>query len=106
MGVFINPTLQDLYNDLVSAGTPSLNEALVVGVMIEELDISDLHAAIERLSQNEDIKMVYENLTKGSRNHLRSFYSQLISRGGTYTPQYITEEEFADIINSPMETGN
>ena len=106
MGVFINPTLQDLYNDLVSAGTPSLNEALVVGVMIEELDISDLHAAIERLSQNEDIKMVYENLTKGSRNHLRSFYSQLISRGGTYTPQYISEEEFADIINSPMETGN
>ncbi|MGE0071287.1 MAG: DUF2202 domain-containing protein, partial [Thiomonas sp.] len=42
---------------------------------------------------------------KGSRNHLRSFVSQLTAAGVSYTPQYITQAEFDAIINSPKETG-
>lgn len=41
---------------------------------------------------------------KGSRNHLRSFYNNIISNGGTYTPQYISQSEFDTIVNSSMET--
>ena len=101
-----NADLQKLHDDLVDAGTPTVDEALVVGAMIEELDIYDLKVAIDRLSNNEDIKMVYENLTKGSRNHLRSFYKQITNRGGSYEPIYISQEEFLSIVNSSMEKGD
>jgi hypothetical protein len=106
MGVFTDQNLQKLHDDLVDAGTPTVDEALVVGAMIEELDIYDLKVAIDRLSNNEDIKMVYENLTKGSRNHLISFYKQITNRGGSYEPIYISQEEFLSIVNSSMEKGD
>ncbi len=42
VGVFTNPDLQALYNDLVARGSQSLAEALKVGAAIEEIDIRDL----------------------------------------------------------------
>jgi hypothetical protein len=103
VGVFANPELQTLYNDLVAKGTVSVEEALTVGVLIEELDIRDLQAEIDT-SDNEDIDLVYENLLRGSRNHLRSFMSQLTQRGGNYEPQYITIATFNQITQSAKET--
>jgi len=42
----------------------------------------------------------------GSRNHLRSFVSTLEKMFNvTYTPQVISQQEYEEIINSPMETG-
>ena len=38
---------------------------------------------------NENIIIVFENLQKGSRNHLRAFNRQLVSLGVTYIPIYI-----------------
>ncbi|CQR34324.1 putative Ferritin [Thiomonas arsenitoxydans] len=103
-GVFVDPELQTLFNALMSHGQTSLNAALQVGAAIEDLDIKDLN---ERIAQtdNPDVKLVYMNLLKGSRNHLRSFVSQLTAAGVSYTPQYITQAEFDAIINSPKETG-
>ena len=43
---------------------------------------------------------------RGSRNHLRSFVSQLTARSTTYTPQYISQSEFDTIIASAQETGS
>jgi hypothetical protein len=103
-GVFTNSTLQNLYNQLIGQGSFSLPDALKVGATIEDLDIYDLKTALTKID-NQDIKLVYENLMKGSRNHLRTFYSNILSEGGTYIPQYITQTEFDAIINSPMETG-
>jgi hypothetical protein len=103
-GVFTNSTLQTLYNQLTTKGSVSLLDALKVGATIEDLDINDLKTALTK-ADNQDIRLVYENLVKGSRNHLRSFYSNILSAGGTYTPQYISQAEFDAIINSPMETG-
>ncbi|MBL7724003.1 MAG: DUF2202 domain-containing protein [Chitinophagaceae bacterium] len=104
-GIFSNPVLQNLYTQLTTQGSVSLLDALKVGATIEDLDIYDLKVALTKVD-NQDITLVYNNLVKGSRNHLRSFYSNLLSAGGTYTPQYITQAEFDAIINSPMETGN
>lgn len=104
-GIFSNPVLQNLYTQLTTQGSVSLLEALKVGATIEDLDIYDLTIALTKVD-NQDITLVYNNLVKGSRNHLRSFYSNIINVGGTYTPQYITQAEFDAIINSPMETGN
>jgi hypothetical protein len=38
---------------------------------------------------NENIIMVFENLQKGSRNHLKAFNRQLVNPVVTYTPVYL-----------------
>jgi hypothetical protein len=104
-GVFTNPDLQKLYNDLVARGSVSAAEAFQVGALIEDLDIKDLE---ELLAQTDkaDIKIVYENLQKGSRNHLRAFTRQIERGGDTYEPTYISESEYQSIIESDQERQN
>lgn len=104
VGVFGNVQLQNLYTQLVLQGSVSLAEAYKVGATIEDLDIFDLTNALENCD-NQDIQLVYESLTKGSRNHLRSFYKFILSTGGIYIPQYISQAAFDAIISSAMETG-
>ena len=104
VGVFTNPTLQGLYDQLVADGRTSLADALRVGAAIEEIDILDLQ---ERLAQTDqaDIELVYENLMKGSRNHLRAFASTLTRQTGeTYQPQYLDPASYESIVNSARET--
>jgi hypothetical protein len=105
IGSFTNQELQNLYDQLTTRGITSLDEALIVGVMIEELDIRDIQTEIDQ-TDNADITLVYENLMRGSRNHLRSFMSQLESRGATYEPQYITLSEFDQIKATNKEKGS
>lgn len=104
LGVFANEELQDLYNQLVEEGSDSITAALRVGATIEDLDIKDLDEQLA-LTDNADITMVYENLQRGSRNHLRSFTTQLKRLGPTYEPQYISIEEYEDIVSTSRETG-
>jgi hypothetical protein len=104
VGVFSNVTLQNLYGQLVAKGNISLPDAYKTGATIEDLDIFDLTTALTSID-NQDIRLVYDNLTKGSRNHMRSFYKNIVNLGSTYTPQYITQLAFDAIINSAMETG-
>lgn len=101
-GVFSNSEIQGLYSALVAQGRTSLVEALKVGAFIEDFDIVDIRT---RLAMNPpaDISTVYQNLMRGSRNHLRAFVSQLTSRGATYVPQYLTPEEYQRIISTPQE---
>ena len=101
-GLYTNATLQGLYTQLVAAGSVSLIEALKVGAAIEELDMLDINTHLKTVD-NQDIKVVYDNLLKGSRNHLRSFYKTLLQQGGTYNAQYLAQAEFDAIVNSAME---
>jgi hypothetical protein len=101
-GVYVNPTLQALYTQLVSQGRVSLLAAYQVGATIEDLDISDLNSSLT-VTNNQDVHLVYNFLNKGSRNHLRSFYRNIKNWNGTYTPIYITQAEFDAIVNSAME---
>ena len=104
-GVFQNETLQNLYNDLIAKGNESLLEALKVGAAIEEIDILDLQKQINEIVDNEDITMVFNNLMRGSRNHLRAFTKNISAQGETYTPQYLAQEVYDEIINSDIERG-
>jgi hypothetical protein len=101
-GVYANPVLQSLYTQLVSQGRVSLLAAYQVGATIEDLDISDLNSSLA-VTNNQDVRLVYDFLNKGSRNHLRSFYKNIKNWNGTYTPVYITQAEFDAIVNSAME---
>jgi len=104
IGVFTSEVLDKLYNDLVAQGNTSLVEALTVGAIIEDLDIKDLNELTKKTNK-EDIIVTYNNLNKGSRNHLRAFISQLEKNNGSYSPQYITQSEYDEIISSSQERG-
>ncbi|MFZ2340832.1 MAG: DUF2202 domain-containing protein [Bacteroidales bacterium] len=104
-GVFANSDFQELYSQLVEKGSGSVEAAMETGALIEELDIKDLEEYLE-VVENENIKMVFENLLRGSRNHLRAFNRQLENLGVEYIPVYITQEEYDQIVSTPNETGN
>lgn len=103
-GVFVDPVLQGLYDALIVLGSPSLVEALYVGAEIEEIDILDIQKYVDEVEGNQDIVIVYENLMKGSRNHLRSFVKNLANQGVDYAPKHLTQEVYDAIINAAMET--
>ncbi len=71
-GTFSSSDFQKLYDDLVEKGSKSYQEAIRVGVIIEELDISDLKDQLE-LVNHKDIRVVYENLKSASERHLFAF---------------------------------
>ena len=103
-GEFSDAALQGLYDLLVAQGTASIVDALIVGATIEDLDIYDLHQQLA-VVDNEDISVVFESLQKGSRNHLRAFFGNLDDMNIAYTPIYISQQEYDEIVNSPMERG-
>lgn len=106
VGIFQNTELQTLYDQLITRGSQSLAEALNVGAAIEEIDILDLQDYIAQTT-HADIQLVYENLTQGSENHLRSFVSTISRQtGNSYEPQYLPVEQFEEILNSSNGTGN
>ncbi|WP_215223749.1 DUF2202 domain-containing protein [Echinicola shivajiensis] len=101
-GEFDNTSLQSLYDELVSKVDVSLMEALKVGATIEDLDIYDLAEAMEQ-TELADILIVYGNLQCGSRNHLRSFTDVIHLGGESYSPQFISIDEYSEIISSEKE---
>jgi hypothetical protein len=101
IGVFHDEKLAGLYADLTAQGSESLDAALRVGALIEELDIVDLQRYIDG-TDNTSFITVYENLQRGSRNHLRAFVRNI---GGDYTPVYLEQAEYDAIIASDTERG-
>lgn len=102
VGVFADAKLAKLYLQLVEQGNSSLVEALKVGATIEDLDLKDLEDLLAE-TENDHVKLVYDNLAKGSRNHIRSFMRVLTSRGGTYSPDHIDQTAFDAILDSGRE---
>jgi hypothetical protein len=103
-GKFTNPAFETLYEDLIAMGSVSIGEAMKVGALIEEMDITDLSQSQENIT-NESISIVFENLKRGSRNHLRAFNRQLNFLDLSYSPIYLSVDEYNQIINSPTEAG-
>ncbi|MBS1174114.1 MAG: hypothetical protein H6R05_245 [Burkholderiaceae bacterium] len=104
VGEFTQPAFTGLYQKLVNTGAQSHIDALKVGLKIEDLDIDDLQKEMAH-TQRADIKRVYDNLTRGSRNHLRSFDRTLRQMGQTYTPEFISQAQYDAIASSAQEKG-
>jgi hypothetical protein len=96
-GKFTNEGLQNLYDQLTAKTDLSLNDALIVGATIEDLDIQDIEE-FRPFTSKADIIAVLDNLQCGSRNHLRSYYAEITANGGTYTRQFISQTLFDAII--------
>jgi len=119
---FNNADLAALYVKLVADGKDSVLATLLVGGLIEEVDILDLAEAIATAEGYPDIQGVYDNLLCGSRNHLRAFAQNIeLATGDSYidaSAAYVAEfgirpegsEEYAAyvaslnaILEAPME---
>lgn len=79
-GVFTDPALQALYDDLVAQGRASVEAAIAVGILIEETDIADLEDSLAQTA-HADISLVYNNLLRASNNHLAAFERQAAGGG-------------------------
>jgi len=97
-GVFKDDGLQELYDVLTEKGKVSYEDAIVVGLTIEDLDINDLEVALESKVDNEDIVEVYNFLLMGSKNHMKAFFFHAKRNGIEYIPQYISQEHFLEIV--------
>ncbi|MFZ4564133.1 MAG: DUF2202 domain-containing protein [Bacteroidales bacterium] len=104
-GQFADSLLLNFYNQFVTSGSISSSNALQIGATIEDLDISDLEKYTAQ-STNETVINVFNSLECGSRNHLRSFVSAIVSVGGSYTPQFISQDYYSEIISSSKEKCN
>jgi hypothetical protein len=82
-GEYTNAHIKDLYQQLITMGNISLTDALKVGVMIEQADISDLEKEILTV-QNASVKTVYTNLKAGSNAHLKAYIWNLKILGVVY----------------------
>jgi hypothetical protein len=104
MGKFHNMEIAFLYDSLTQKGSETLVEALKVGAFIEEFDIADLQKLLA-INNDSIIEGVYQNLLRGSNNHLRAFTGQLESRGEIYTPVILDETVFLEIVQGSHEMG-
>lgn len=76
IGVFTNPELQALYDQLIAQGMTSQIDAYRVGVLIEETDIADLTEAINSTSDS-TILTTLEKLRSASESHLAAFSKKI-----------------------------
>jgi hypothetical protein len=97
-GIFQHPGIQSLYNRLVAKGNQSFEEAILVGLEIEDMDIADLENAIAGDVDNEDIIFVYTNLIRGSSNHLKAFWFHAERNSIPWEPSHISKERFHEIL--------
>jgi hypothetical protein len=103
-GVFADTMLQQLYTRLQTIGTSDLVSALLVSAEAEEMDLRDVSYWSARVD-NQDILMVFSNLAKGSRNHLRAFVRNLAQVGIRYSPRVLDQATYDAIISTPVERG-
>jgi len=99
IGIFSNPEIQILYDDLIALGSGPITDALTAGAIIEDFHIHDINVWMEK-TENESILTVFGNIVCGSGNHLIKFVHQLKSFGIEYEPLYLSDDEYQAIINA------
>jgi hypothetical protein len=102
-GQFRSPAMQALYDKLVEEGSRNQVEAIHVGLLVEELDIADLRTASSRTNKSHILE-VYDELDRGSRNHLRAFYKWMQRLGSHYNPEHLSLSDFDSVAHSAHES--
>jgi hypothetical protein len=105
VGEFTIPEIKDLYLQLLEKTNESKSQALLIGLLIEDLDIYDLDNGISE-TDNQNLISLYENLKCGSMNHMRSFEDLASLSNLIYSPIYISQVDYENIIKSPKSNCN
>ena len=74
-GVFSDPNVQQLYDELAARVKESQLEAAKVGVLIEKTDIADLQKVVDA-KPGDTVATVLERLVQASQRHLQAFERQ------------------------------
>ncbi|MCK9630945.1 MAG: DUF2202 domain-containing protein [Methanoregula sp.] len=101
-GVFTNQKLQQMYTADINSGYASATTALTSSATFEDMHIADLQGAMGR-TDNSDLQFIYRQQLASARNNLRLLNQWITAYGGTYTPTYITQASYNEIISTPME---
>lgn len=96
-GMFLDQTLQNLFNGFRIRANASEKEALLAAAEFEERDIVDLQKYF-KTTNNADLIITYEFLLEGAKDHLRIIYKVLSEKGISYTPVYMHEDYFNEIV--------
>lgn len=72
-GVYDDAELTQLYSDLITQWSQSLDQAMQVGIAIEQKDIADIQDMIPWFANYADITSMLQALLAGSQNHLAAF---------------------------------
>jgi hypothetical protein len=91
-GRFETRAIQARYDALLARGRTSLNEALMVGALVEEQDIADLWV-LAAATDSPELKSVVTALEQGSRHHLNALVRNLRARGIDYVAQVLSTAE-------------
>lgn len=106
IGEFSNSDLQALYDELIAQGKTSMENALLVGGAIEEIDILDLQENKARIN-NAAIIQTFDNLLSGSVNHLNAFATNYERQtGSSYVPQYLSQDAYDAFVDTASGPGN
>jgi hypothetical protein len=81
-----------------------VNDSTAVNPLYRTIDLRDLGKALAA-TDNSDFTAIYQNLERGSRNHMRAFVGQLEAVGESYAAQFIGAPALAEILASPNEAG-
>ena len=84
---------------LITQGIPSEIDALKVGALIEERDITDLRKLATTITEPEAVSLI-QQLESGSHHHLNAFVRNLKKRGVSYEPQVLSRTDFDAIIET------
>jgi len=102
-GKFSDAKLQHLYDSLIVKGD-SLLSAVKIMANLEESNIFHYTEVLKTIL-NPNIKIVIENLEKGSENHFKAAIRQITALGGVYAPVYISSADYSAIIAKGFENG-
>lgn len=101
-GAFGNQKFQQMYTAGVNNGSMSSLGALTSSAMLEDMHIADLEAAIGR-TDNADVIFIYRQELTASRNNLRALSQWIAAYGSTYSPTYISQDYYNNLISTPAE---
>jgi len=96
-GLFTNLNIQQYYNDFYNQGNLSLILALKGSITLEELNVFDLGEYMN-FTKNTAILEIFKHLSCLSKNHLRNFTKELLTKNENYMSKYITDKEYKKII--------
>lgn len=101
IGMFSTSSFQDIYNTALIQSDSSLESAIMAILYLEDKDMVDIREFISNTTK-ENMLYTYEFMYCTSENHIRWLYPELLLEGGTYTPQFISQDDFNEIINSNL----
>ena len=100
VGEFPNAGMQAYYDYLISEGNKSVEDTYKMASLAGEANIVSLKNQLSRITNNQDFRLLYNNLMATSRNHLRITVNHFERLGGTYVPRILNEMDFREIMES------